>query len=60
MSTLAIVAPAVVAAGTTLRFVIRHDRAVTRFILTMVAVIGNGPRARRAARLLDKYLDSSK
>jgi hypothetical protein len=41
-----------------LRFVVQHDIAVSRLVLTLVAVIGNGKRAKRAARLLGIYLNA--
>lgn len=59
MSTLAIVMPsALFVAVATFRFVVRHDRAVSRIMLSLVAVIGNGKRAKRAVRLLKMYLDA--
>ncbi len=59
MSTLAIATPSTIfIVMVALRFVVRHDRAVSRLVLTLVAVIGNGKRANRAVRLLGKYLNS--
>lgn len=59
MSTLADAVPALFVLGLVLRYVVSHDRAVSRLFLSLVAVIGDGPRARRAVRLLQMYLRSS-
>lgn len=59
MSTLTIAVPATVLVFLALRLVVRHDRAVSRLMLSVIAVVGNGPRARRAARLLSMYLKST-
>ncbi len=59
MSTLAIATPPmIVIVMVALRFVVQHDIAVSRLVLTLVAVIGNGKRAKRAARLLGIYLNA--
>lgn len=59
MWTLAIATPStVIIVMVVLRFVVQHDIAVSRLILTLVAVIGNGNRANRAAGLLWIYLNA--
>jgi hypothetical protein len=59
VSTLAIATPSmIVIVMVALRFVVQHDIAVSRLVLTLVAVIGNGNRAKRAAELLKIYLNA--
>lgn len=59
MPTLAIVTPStILIVMVVLRFVVQHDIAVSRLVLTLVAVIGNGDRANRAAELLGIYLSA--
>jgi hypothetical protein len=56
VSTLAIATPSTIfIVMVVLRFVVRRDIAVVRLILTLTTVIGNGDRAKRAAKLLKIY-----